>query len=62
MERKTIEQNKEQKRDYAVLVGLRSPVLGADSADEESLAELGGAGGDCRRRAGGYYPPEPGEA
>ena len=41
MERKTIEQNKEQKRDYAVLVGLRSPVLGADSADEESLTELG---------------------
>ena len=41
MERKTIEQNKEQRRDYAVLVGLRSPVLGADSADEESLAELG---------------------
>ena len=41
MERKTIEQNKEQKRDYAVLVGLRSPVLGADSADEESLVELG---------------------
>ena len=44
MERKTIEQNKEQKRDYAVLVGLRSPVLGADSADEESLAELGALG------------------
>ena len=41
MERKTIEQNKEQRRDYAVLVGLRSPVLGAYSADEESLAELG---------------------
>ena len=41
MERKTIEENKENKRDYAVLVGLRSPVLGADSADEESLAELG---------------------
>ena len=41
MERKTIEDNKESKRDYAVLVGLRSPVLGADSADEESLAELG---------------------
>ena len=41
MERKTIEQTKEQRRDYAVLVGLRSPVLGADSADEESLAELG---------------------
>ena len=41
MERKTIEENKESKRDYAVLVGLRSPVLGADSADEESLAELG---------------------
>ncbi len=41
MERKTIEQSKEQRRDYAVLVGLRSPVLGADSADEESLAELG---------------------
>ena len=40
MERKTIEQNKEQRRDYAVLVGLRSPVLGRDSADEESLAEL----------------------
>ena len=41
MERKTIEENKENKRDYAVLVGLRSPVLGADSADAESLAELG---------------------
>ena len=41
MERKTIEENQENKRDYAVLVGLRSPVLGADSADEESLAELG---------------------
>ena len=41
MERRTIEDNKEKKRDYAVLVGLRSPVLGADSADEESLAELG---------------------
>ena len=41
MERRTIEENMEKKRDYAVLVGLRSPVLGADSADEESLAELG---------------------
>ena len=40
MERKTIEQNKEGVRDYAVLVGLRSPVLGRDSADEESLTEL----------------------
>lgn len=40
MERKTIEENKNGARDYAVLVGLRSPVLGADSADEESLAEL----------------------
>ena len=40
MERKTIEENKNSARDYAVLVGLRSPVLGADSADEESLAEL----------------------
>ena len=44
MERRTIEENKEKKRDYAVLVGLRSPVLGADSADEESLAELGARG------------------
>ena len=40
MERKTIEENKNGVRDYAVLVGLRSPVLGADSADGESLAEL----------------------
>ena len=40
MERKTIEQNKEGVRDYAVLAGLKSPVLGRDSADEESLAEL----------------------
>ena len=40
MERKTIEENKNGARDYAVLVGLRSSVLGADSADEESLAEL----------------------
>ena len=40
MERKTIEQNKEGVRDYAVLVGLKSPVLGRDSAEEESLAEL----------------------
>ena len=40
MERKTIEEDKKGARDYAVLVGLRSPVLGRDSADEESLAEL----------------------
>ena len=40
MERKTIEQNKEGVRDYAVLVGSKSPVLGRDSADEESLTEL----------------------
>ena len=40
MERKTIEENKNGARDYTVLVGLKSPVLGADSADEESLAEL----------------------
>ena len=39
MERKTLENNKES-RDHAVLVGLRSPVLGEDSADEESLMEL----------------------
>ena len=38
MEQTTLQ---EEKRDYAVLVGLRSPVLGDDSADEESLAELG---------------------
>ncbi len=30
----------EKKRDDAVLVGLRSPVLREDSADEESMAEL----------------------
>ncbi len=35
-----MEQITEKKRDYAVLVGLRSPVLHEDSADEESLAEL----------------------
>ena len=35
MERKTLENSKES-RDHAVLVGLRSPVLGDDSADEES--------------------------
>ena len=39
MERKTIESH-DAVRDYAVLVGMRSPVLGSDSADEESLAEL----------------------
>ena len=39
MERKTLEANREA-RDYAVLVGLRSPVLGEDNADEESLMEL----------------------
>lgn len=37
MEQTTLQ---EEKRDYAVLVGLRSPVLGDGSADEESLAEL----------------------
>lgn len=37
MEQTTLQ---EEKRDYAVLVGLRSPVLGDDSADEKSLAEL----------------------
>ena len=49
MERKTLENSKEA-RDHAVLVGLRSPVLGDDSADEESLMELSElvdtAGGD----------------
>ena len=42
MERKTLQQTQEleKKRDDAVLVGLRSPVLHEDSADEESLAEL----------------------
>ena len=48
MERKTIEENKNGARDYAVLVGLRSPVLGADSADEESLG-VGGLSGDGGR-------------
>ena len=33
MEQTTLQ---EEKRDYAVLVGLRSPVLGDDRADEES--------------------------
>ena len=49
MERKTIEENKNGARDYAVLVGLRSPVLGADSADEESSGGTGGFGGDGGR-------------
>ena len=40
MERRALEENRENKRDYAVLVGLRSPVLREDNADEESLAEL----------------------
>ena len=39
MERRTLEQ-KENLRDWAVLVGLRSPVLREDNADEESLQEL----------------------
>jgi GTP-binding protein HflX len=33
-------QQTEKKRDSAVLVGLNCPVLGRDTADEESLAEL----------------------
>ena len=37
MERTQLQENK---RDMAVLVGLRSPVLREDSTDEESLAEL----------------------
>ncbi len=37
MERMQLQENK---RDLAVLVGLRSPVLGRDSTDEESLQEL----------------------
>ena len=55
MERKTIEENKNGARDYAVLVGLRSPVLGADSADEESLAELAA----LVETAGGREKPDP---
>ncbi len=35
-----LKMQEEKKRDYAVLVGLRSPVLREDNADEESLAEL----------------------
>ena len=37
MERTQLQENK---RDLAVLVGLRSPVLREDSTDEESLREL----------------------
>ena len=37
MERTQLQENK---RDLAVLVGLRSPVLREDSTDEESLQEL----------------------
>ena len=40
----------EKKRDYAVLVGLRSPVLHEDNADEESMAELAA----LVETAGGY--------
>ena len=40
----------EKKRDYAVLVGLRSPVLREDNADEESMAELAA----LVETAGGY--------
>jgi len=40
MDRRTIEQQNEGIRDYAVLVGLRSSVLREDNADEESLSEL----------------------
>lgn len=35
-----LKEQMEKKRDDAVLVGLRSPVLREDNADEESLAEL----------------------
>ena len=65
MERKTIEQNKEGVRDYAVLVGLKSPVLGRDSADEESLTELAalvetaGAGGAWARSCKAAKSPTP---
>ena len=41
MERRTIEENKEKKRDYAVLVGLRSPVLGADIGGIPELIDAG---------------------
>lgn len=61
MERKTLENSKES-RDHAVLVGLRSPVLGDDSADEESLMELSEPGGHGGRRHGGHHPTKPGEA
>ena len=58
MERKTLENSKEA-RDHAVLVGLRSPVLGDDSADEESLMELSElvdtAGGDTAGIVGGFF-------
>lgn len=42
MERMTLEtrDGMDKARDYAVLVGLRCPILGDDTADEESLAEL----------------------
>ena len=58
MEQTTLQ---EEKRDYAVLVGLRSPVLGDDSADEESLAELS-ALVDTAGGGRGHDPAEPGQA
>ena len=53
MERTQLQENK---RDLAVLVGLRSPVLREDSTDEESLQELAA----LVETAGGQHPPEPG--
>ncbi len=40
MERRTLEENRENKETMRCWWGLRSPVLREDNADEESLAEL----------------------
>ena len=49
MERKTIEENKNGARDYAVLVGLRSPVLWCGQRRRGEFGGIGGLSGDGGR-------------
>ena len=58
MEQTTLQ---EEKRDYAVLVGLRSPVLGDDSADEESPAVSTRADSSARLSSSALSSPSTGD-
>ena len=62
MERRTIEENKEKKRTTRCWWGCGRRCWARTAPMRGEPGGAGGTGGDRRRRAGGYHPPEPREA